>query len=225
MPLTGSDSSIQEPAVLKLIGVNGNDRERHMKSFASLAALFLLSGCAALQSTPPSYDKTQHAFLSPGYPIERVNQPEGFKLVGQDSSDSREGFASASTEGNAHVRREAVAWNTDDDNTALMMVIAGSLGHSARYLEWTDTDGYQFADNQRVQYKFAQGRFEDMVSESSLIPRLAPDCAQRITLSAHNHNKKVTGIYIEGVTCYDLPLINDYHREQLRQKAFRLFGL
>ena len=69
----------------------------------------------------------QHAFLSPGCPIERVNQPEGFKLVGQDSSDSREGFASASTEGNAHVRREAVAWNTDDDNTARRMSLASGI--------------------------------------------------------------------------------------------------
>lgn len=196
-----------------------------MKHLTIFTTISILSGCAALQSEPPHYDSTQNAFLAPGFPIERVNKPEGYALIGQDSSDTQEGFSSASTEGNAHVKREAVAWNTDDANTSLMMVIAGTLGYGARYLEWTGTDGYKFIGSQRVQYKFAQGRFEDMVSESSLIPRLAPDCAQRITLSAQNHNKKVTGVYIEGVTCYDLPLINDYHREQLRQKAFHLFSL
>ncbi|TKD61498.1 hypothetical protein FBG13_12390 [Cobetia marina] len=197
-----------------------------MKYFAGIAISFgLFSGCAALQSEPAHYDNKQNAFLAPGFPMERVNKPEGFNVVAIDSSSEVKDYTATAADGQANENMQAVAWNTTKDNTAVMTVAAFKLTIGSRYLEETDTDGYTFQGRHKIQYKFSDGRFQDLVPDTSMLPHLAPDCAISITLGSNNERKRIVGTYVEGVTCYDLPLINDYHREQLRQKAFRLFGL
>ncbi|TCJ26401.1 hypothetical protein E0X81_11715 [Halomonas sp. GDM18] len=185
----------------------------------------LLSGCAALQSEPARYDSAQNAFLAPGFPIERVNKPEGFDVVAIDSSSEVKDYTATAADGRANEEMQAIAWNSTKDNTAVMTFAAFTLTVGSRYLEERDTDGYKFHGRHKVQYKFSGGRFQDLIPDTNMLPYLAPDCAISITLGSNNQRKRVVGTYVEGVTCYDLPLINDYHREQLRQKAFRLFGL
>lgn len=196
-----------------------------MKYIATVAAAATLSGCAGLQSEPPHYNYAEQALIAPGFPVERVDKPAGYRFVKIEDGRERQEYTQASDQGSTLESVKVVAWNTAHGNTAVMTAGVVWLTGDSHYLPWNDSDGYEFIGRDRVQYKYTQGRYQDVVPDVSLMPEGVPDCAYSITMVSRNVRKKFVGTYTQGVTCYDMPLLTSYHREQQREEAFELFGL
>lgn len=65
-------------------------------SFVACAAAIFLPGCApVLQPTPPHYDYSEQVVIAPGFPVESVAKPNGYRFVGVEDLSRQEGYASA----------------------------------------------------------------------------------------------------------------------------------
>ncbi|MGM0783918.1 MAG: hypothetical protein ACQEUM_07385 [Pseudomonadota bacterium] len=200
-----------------------------MKHVVTLFAAVSLSGCAALpQSDPPSYDPDQKALIGDGYPIERIETPEGFVFSNRYDNQGRRSHDRAGVHGSANIAEGGAAWLSRGGDTAVATAQhQGIIGQGSVWLPWEDSDGFEFVGDHRVQYAFEAGRYREVAGDPESVPGRAPDCAaaSKMVLKTPNSRKRTVLTYTEGMACDELARLGERDADAQRQRAYQAFGL
>ena len=218
--------------------MNINTKQWVWRRFVYLLVLGLISGCASTGiNQAPEYSQRQNALLAPGYPVERIDDPDGARLVGSSSDRSREDYGT--NLGNyfdkADVTQALAMWiHTDDDyvvaiaNDDYIVAIAHHRGLRDNRAYWDgleDSDGSEEVGGKRFQYAMRSGLYEELISLT--VSRKPPECGVSVALQApvYRSNKATYLEYTEGIPCGAIPRHGEAEQKALRERAYRFFGL
>lgn len=200
-----------------------------MKRFALAGIALLLSGCAAstFDTTPPYYDRNQHALIGAGYPVERIDMPRGFEFADIYSAERSQSHDSPGDSGSANVTEAGVSWVNRSGDTAIATAMHQGVGGRSHWLPWEESDGYEFVGNARVQYGFYTGPYREVTGDAASVPPNAPECAASSHLLMHtpDRRKRTVYTYTEGVDCDDIASLGERYAQDQRQRAYRAFGI
>jgi len=201
-----------------------------MKRAIILGLALALGGCAGLpgNSEPPHYDYSQAAYLAPGFPVERIDQPQGFGYATEITDSYQSGYRMASDPGQASVSDAGIGWNRKSGNTSVATALFRRVDGNSVMLPLDHSDGYLFAGGQRVQYVYSKGYYREVVGNSAgIVPTGAPGCAFGTTLvvTSQNAKRRFIGTYADGIACEKLGGVSDLDFRDQRDRALHAFGL
>ena len=194
-----------------------------------LLVLGLISGCASTGiNQAPEYSQRQNAFLAPGYPVERIGDPDGARLVDSSSDNYREDYEI--NRGNPFDKAditEAIAMWVDTDGDYIV-AIAQHLGLRDSQASWgglKDSEGTEEFGGKRFKYVMRSGVYEELISGT--VSRKPPQCGVSVTLKApvYRHHKATYLEYTEGIACGEIPRHGEAEQKALRERAYRFFGI
>ena len=209
--------------------MNINANQWFWRRCVYLLVLGLISGCASTGiNQAPEYSQRQNALLAPGYPVERIDDPEGATLVGSSSDKSREDYGT--NLGNyfdkADVTQALAMWVDTDDDYVVGIAHHRGLGDNRAYWDGLeDSDGIEEAGGKRFQYAMRSGLYEELISIT--VSRKPPECGVSMALQApvYRHHKATYLEYTEGIPCGAIPRHGEAEQSALRERAYRFFGI
>ncbi|TFH85282.1 hypothetical protein EQG41_18385 [Billgrantia azerbaijanica] len=199
-----------------------------MKHIAILSLAAALAGCAGLpQADPPGYDPEQKALIGEGYPVERIEAPDGFIFSSRYDNRGRLAHAPADDLGSTSLVEGGVAWLSREGGTAVATAQHQGLALGSEWMPWNDSDGFEFVGDHRVQYAFETGRYREVAGDPESVPGRAPECAAASTmvLKTVDRLRRTILVYAEGMDCDQLAGLGGRDAEAQRQRAYRAFGL
>ena len=194
-----------------------------------LLVLGLISGCASTGiNQPPEYSQRQNALLAPGYPVERINDPDGAKLVDSSAGESREDYDSSigNSFDKANITEAVAMWiDTDGEYIVAFAQHVGLRDNQASWDGLEDSDGTEEVGGKRFQYAMSSGVYEELISGT--VSRKPPQCGVSVTFKApvYRHHKATFLEYTEGIPCGAITRHGEAEQSALRERAYRFFGI
>ena len=209
--------------------MNINANQWFWRRCVYLLVLGLISGCASTGiNQAPEYSQRQNALLAPGYPVERIDDPDGARIVDSSSGEFREDYET--NVGNpfdkAGITQAVAMWiDTDGDYIVAIAEHKGLRDNQAYWGALEDSDGTEEVGGKRFQYAMRSGVYEELISGT--VSREPPQCGISVTFKAPVYrNHKVTYLeYTEGIPCGAIPRHGRSEEKELRQRAYEFFGL
>jgi len=193
-----------------------------------LTMLGTISGCASTgYGTSPEYNYQQNAFIAPGYPVERINDPDGATLLDTSAEKSREEYENYPV-GTGRIETVTASWVNQSENIVGAVYYRGILGGYAtgeHWLDWDDSDGSETVDGKTFEYAMFSGNYKDVVNLENASN--LPDCgvaAVLRTVSLRN-DRVIVLEYTEEISCDALTRFGPSDEEALRERAYSFFQI
>jgi hypothetical protein len=205
---------------------SGNGRAKGTVLF--LAMLGIISGCASTgYGTSPEYDYQQNALIAPGYPVERINDPDGATLLNTSAEKAREDYEDGA-DGSARTETLVASWINETENIVGVVYYRGILGGYATgeyWLDWDESDGTEMIDGKTFEYAMLSGNYRDVVNLDNASN--LPDCGVATILRTVSPRRdRLTGFeYTEEVPCGALARFSNSDEKALRERAYRFFHI
>ncbi|GAB2798920.1 hypothetical protein GCM10027040_27340 [Halomonas shantousis] len=192
---------------------------------SSLAAA--LSGCAGLPAgnDRPHYDHDRQAMVAPGYSVEFIPKPKGYKLYEIYGDESRQKYSQPGEYGSAGATFDAVVFVRDNPQAAIVMTFKGA-GPDSRWLPFK-LDYYEFVGNTKFSYGFESGRFIELSGNDPYFTN-STNCAIAVNIGSNNRDqrKQFVGRYVEEVPCEKItPKPSRRLEESMRRKAYHALNI
>lgn len=193
-----------------------------------LTMLGTISGCASTgYGTSPEYNYQQNALIAPGYPVERINDPDGATLLDTSAEKAREDYGD-STYGSARTETFTASWVNQNENIVGAVYYRGILGGYAtgeHWLDWDDSAGSETVDGKTFEYAMYSGNYKDVVNLENASN--LPDCGVATVLrTVSSRNDRLTVLeYTEEVPCDALTRFSTSDEKALRERAYRFFQI
>ena len=165
--------------------------------------------------------------IAPGYPVNRINDPDGATLLDTSAEIAREDYGDFAF-GSARTETFVASWMDESENIVGAVYYRGILGGYATgeyWLDWDESDGTEIVDGKTFEYAMFAGSYKDVVNLKDVSN--FPDCGVATALRILSPRRdRLTGLeYTEEIPCNDLARFSNNDEKELRQRAYRFFQI